>query len=419
MTLDFTLDDAQLGLREQARQFADSVLSGVEAAIAPFPEPAQRFSAIEPFYRQMVDAGFVKALVPAEYGGGRFTSLQFVLAVEEIARVDVNVASAILGTGLGLYPIVHFGTEEQKQRWLPAFCGSEPKLAAIAYTEVTGGANYDSPDPKVGIQTFARIEGDEIVLNGAKHYTTNGSGWDGGGADLISVVCRTDPALPPQESLAVVMVERGTPGVEITGMLDTIGHRAANSPRVEFRDVRVPIANMIGGPGDGMEIVKSAFTWTCAPIGAACVGRMRAAFDYAYEFARTDNRSGPHPAIEYQNAGYMLADIKIRIEATRYLAWKAADHFDRTGGKDRELANITKIYASERSVDVVYDAMRLVGVDAYTTETPIAGIMQDVLCFPVYDGGNMGVRGRHLHEMLMEPSYDPLASAENRLATGT
>lgn len=87
-------------------------------------------------------------------------------------------------------------------------------------------------------------------------------------------------------------------------------------------------------------------------------------------------------------------------------------------GKDRELANITKIYASERSVDVVYDAMRLVGVDAYTTETPIAGIMQDVLCFPVYDGGNMGVRRRHLHEMLMEPSYDPLASAENRLATG-
>lgn len=418
MTLDFTLDAEQLGLREQARQFADTVLTGVEAAIAPFSQPAERFYAIEPFYRQMAEAGFVKALVPAEYGGGKFTSLQFVLAVEEIARVDVNVASAILGTGLGLHPIVHFGTEEQKQRWLPAFCGSEPKLAAIAYTEVTGGANYDSPDPKVGVQTFARIEGDEIVLNGAKHYTTNGSGFDGRGADLISVVCRTDPALPPQESLAIVVVERGTPGVEITGMLDTIGHRATNSPRVEFHDVRVPLANMIGGPGDGMEMVKTAFTWTCAPIGAACVGRMRAAFDYAYEFAKTDSRSGPHPVIEYQNAGYMLADIKIRIEATRYLSWKAADHFDRTGGKDRELANITKIYASERSVDVVYDAMRLVGVDAYTTETPIAGIMQDVLCFPVYDGGNMGVRRRHLHEMLMEPSYDPLASAENRLATG-
>ncbi|BBG00891.1 MULTISPECIES: acyl-CoA dehydrogenase family protein [Pseudonocardia] len=182
--------------------------------------------------------------------------------------------------------------------------------------------------------------------------------------------------------------------------------------------MRVPVGNMIGQPGDGMEIVKSVFSWTCAPIGAACVGRMRAAFDYAYEFARTDTRSGPHLVIEYQNAGYMLADIKIRIEAARYLSWKAADHFDKTGGKDRELANITKVYASEQSVQVVYDAMRLVGVDAYTDKTPISGIMQDVLCFPVYDGGNMGVRRRQLHEMLMQPSYDPLALAENRLSLG-
>ncbi|GAA3224454.1 acyl-CoA dehydrogenase family protein [Pseudonocardia petroleophila] len=418
MTLDFTLDADQMAVRTQARQFAEGVLSGVEAAIAPLAKPEERFYALRPFFQQMVDAGFVKALIPAEYGGAPFSSLQFVLAVEEIARVDVNVASAVLGTGLGLYPIVHFGSEEQKKRFLPPFCGSDPKLAAIAYTEVTGGANYDNPDPKVGLQTFARIEGEEIVLNGAKHYTTNASGWEGKGADLISVVCRTDPAKPPQESLAIVVVERGTPGVEITGMIDTIGHRATNSPRVEFKDVRVPLANMIGQPGDGMKMVKGAFSWTCAPIGAACVGRMRAAFEYAYEFAKTDNRGGPHPVIEYQNAGYMLADIKMRIEAARYLSWKAADHFDKTGGLDRELANITKVYASELSVQTVYDAMRLVGVDGYGDKTPIAAIMQDVLCFPVYDGGNMGVRRRQLHEMFMEPSYDHLALAENRLSTG-
>jgi alkylation response protein AidB-like acyl-CoA dehydrogenase len=418
MTLDFTLDEGQMAVRTQAREFAGTVLSGVEAAIAPFSKPEERFYALQPFFQQMVDAGFVRALIPDEYGGGKFTSLQFVLAVEEIARVDINVASAVLGTGLGLYPIIHFGTEEQKKRFLPAFCGSDPKLAAIAYTEVTGGANYDSPDPKVGVQTFARIEGDEIVLNGAKHYTTNASGWEGKGADLISVVCRTDPSKPPQESLAIVVVERGTPGVEITGMIDTIGHRAVNSPRVEFHDVRVPIGNLIGQPGDGISIVKSAFSWTCAPIGAACVGRMRAAFEYAYEFTRTDNRGGPHPVIAYQNAGYMLADIKMRIEAARYLSWKAADHFDKTGGQDREISNITKVYASELSVQTVYDAMRLVGIDGYGDKTPIAGIMQDVLCFPVYDGGNMGVRRRALHEMFMEPSYDHLALAENRLSTG-
>jgi alkylation response protein AidB-like acyl-CoA dehydrogenase len=113
----------------------------------------------------------------------------------------------------------------------------------------------------------------------------------------------------------------------------------------------------------------------------------------------------------------MLADLKIRIEAARYLTWKAADHFDKTNGKDRELANITKVFASETSVQVAYDAMRLVGIDAYTDLTPIAGIMNDVLCFPVYDGGNMGVRRRQMHDMFRNPSYDPLALAENRLST--
>ena len=417
MGLDFSLDEQQLELRGGARQFADGVLSGVAAALANIPGPEARFYAIKPFYQQMVDAGFLKALIPDEYGGNKFSSLAFVLAAEELARVDINTPTAVLATGLGLQPIIHFGTPEQKEKFLRPFTDSEPRLAAFGFTEVTGGANFDSVDPKVGVQTFAELDGDEWVINGAKHYTTNGSGWDRELPDVITLVCRTDPDKPPQESLAVIVVEKGTPGVEITGIIDTIGHRATISPRLEFTNVRVPAGNLLGQPGDGMEIVKTAFSWTCAPIGAACVGRMRAAFDYAYEFAKTDNRSGPHPVIEYQNAGYMLADLKIRIEAARYLTWKAADHFDKTGGKDRELANIVKVFASETSVQVVYDAMRLVGVDAYTDLTPIAGIMQDVLCFPVYDGGNMGVRRRQLHEMFQNPTYDPLGPAENRLST--
>ena len=418
MPLDFSLDDQQLQLRAGARAFADGVLSGVADVIAPIPGPEERFYAIKPFYQQMVDAGFLKALIPAENGGAEFSSLAFVLAAEELARVDINTPTAVLGTGLGLQPIIRFGTPEQREKWLRPFTDSEPRMAAFGFTEVTGGANFDSPDPKVGVQTFAQLDGDEWVINGAKHYTTNGTGWSREGADLISLVCRTDPDAPPQESLAVIVVEKGTPGVEITGIIDTVGHRATISPRIEFTDVRVPAGNILGRPGDGMDIVQTAFSWTCAPIGAACVGRMRAAFDYAYEFAKTDNRSGPHPVIEYQNVGYMLADLKIRIEAARYLAWKAADHFDKTGGKDRELANITKIFNSETAVQMVYDSMRLVGVDSYTDMTPIAGIMNDVLCFPLYDGGNMGVRRRQLHAMFQRPTYDPLALSENRLSVG-
>jgi nitroalkane oxidase len=417
MAIDFTLSEEELGLRKQAREFADGVLGGVEAAVAPFATPLERFRALKPFYQQMVDAGFVRGLIPAEDGGHRFSNVQFALACEELARVDVNTPSAVLGTGLGLYPIIVAGTAEQKQRFFAPFLDGSPALGAIAFTEAAGGANFDHPDPSVGVQTFAVQDGDHWVINGRKAYTTNASGWDDQGADLISVVCRVDPSKPPAESLAIIVVEKGTPGVEITGMIDTFGHVATNSPVVEFKDVRVRLDNMIGKPGDGMNLTKGAFSWTCSSIGAAAVGKMRAAFEIAYDFVKTEKRSGPVPVIEYQNAGYMLADIKTRIEAGRYFAWKAADHFDKTGGLDRELSNMVKIYNSELSVQTVYDAMRLVGVDSYGDRCALGPIMQDVLCFPVYDGGNMGVRRRHLHEMLRNPTYDPLAAAENRNST--
>ena len=173
-------------------------------------------------------------------------------------------------------------------------------------------------------------------------------------------------------------------------MIDTMGHLASNSPIVEFREVRVPLSNMIGKPGDGLQLAKGAFSWTSSSIWAAAVGKVRAAFEIAYNFVKTEKRSGRVPVIEHQNAGYMLADIKTRIEAARYFAWKASDHFDKTGGLDRELSNMVKIFNSELSVQTVYDAMRLVGVDSYGDRSPLGKVMQDVLCLPLYDGGNMG-----------------------------
>ena len=416
MPIDFTLDEQQLQLRADARKFADEVLSGVAPAIAGISDAGKCFDATKPFYQQMVDAGFQKLLIPPEYGGSEFSAIAFALATEELARVDVNVPTTLLVTGLGVLPIIRLGTSEQKERWLPRFTDDQPRLAAWAFSEVTGGANYDSADPRFGAQTFALRDGDSWVINGAKQFISNGAGWDNEGPELMCVFCRTDPEAPPHESLALIVVEQGTPGVEIIGAIDTIGHRGASTARIEFHDARVPAENILGNPGDGMDLVQYGFSWTCVPIGAACVGRMRAAFDIAYEFARTDSRSGPHPVIEYQNVGYMLADLKMRIEAARYLTWKTADHFDKTDGKDRELANITKIYCSELTVQAVYDAMRLVGIESYTKRHPLSTIMEDVLVFPIYDCGNMGMRRRWMHEMFRNPTYDPLAAAENRVS---
>jgi nitroalkane oxidase len=416
MAIDFSLSSEQAKLQLDSRDFANNVLSRVKDSIANIDRQEDRFYSIRPFYAKMVEAGFMKALMPAEYGGIPISTVDLAIATEELAAVDINVPSALLATGLGLQPLIRFGSAEQMGQFLPPFLeDGNAKLAALAFTEVTGGANFDSPDPAVGVRTFARRDGDHWVISGQEHYTTNGTGWDGKGADLISVVCRTDPNIPPQESLAVILVPGGTPGIEIAGILDTVGHRAVISPRIHFNEVRVPAGNIIGQPGDGIAIMAKTFGWTAALIGAACTGVMRAAFDCAFKFARTDKRSGPVPVIDYQNAGYMLADLKMRIEASRYLAWKACHYFDSTAGGGLELAVIAKVYCSELAVQVVYDAMRLVGVDSYTDMLPLAGLMQDALCFPLYDGGNMGVRRRQLHDLFRTPGYDPMAAAQNRL----
>lgn len=415
MAIDFTLSPEQRELQQVAREFARQHLSRVPQVIAPFGRPEERFYATRPIYAEMVKAGFISALIPKKYGGTGMSTVDLALATEELAAVDVNVPSALLGTGLGLEPIINYGTEEQKRRFLPDFItNSGDHLAAFAFTEVTGGSNFDCPSPGAGVQTIARREGDEWVINGKKHYTTNACGWDGAGADLVSVVCRIGAERSPQESLAIIVVPGRAPGVEVMGFLDTAGHRATSSPIMHFDNVRVPIDNLIGAPGDGIGICSRTFSWTAALIGAACTGVMRAAFDCAYQFACKDKRSGTVPVIEHQNVGYMLADIKMRIEAARYLSWKACHYLDATDRVGDELAIMTKVYCSELAVQVVYDTMRLVGCDSYTDMHPLAGLMQDALCFPLYDGGNMGVRRRQLHKMFKHPGYDPLAAAEGR-----
>ncbi|QDP26557.1 acyl-CoA dehydrogenase family protein [Bradyrhizobium cosmicum] len=409
--IEFALSPDQIALQKGAREFATTVLKDVRPTIRKFGKPDERFYATRPFHKKAVDAGFVKGLFPKAFGGTEVPALDFALAAEELAAVDVNVPSTLLGTGLGVKPIIFYGTEEQKKRFLPDFIQDGTRLAALAFTEVTGGANFDAPDPRFGVKTFATLDGDEWVINGEKHYTTNGTGWDGNNCHLYAVVCRTNPNKGAQESLAVIMVPGSDPGVKVTGLLDTVGHRASISPRMKFENVRVPADNIIGKPGDGIKIVSTNFAWTAALIGAACVGVMRSAFDHALEFARNDARSGPHPIIEYPTVGYMLADMKMRIEACRYLTWKACQQFDRSGGQEQELAVMTKVFCSETCVDVVYDAMRVVGVDSYTDMHPLAELMNDAMCFPLYDGGNMGARRRQLHGMIKSPDYDSLAAA--------
>lgn len=393
MAVDFSLSPEQTQVRAEARDFAGRVLTTVKRAIAGISAADQRFYALRPFYQEMVRAGFLRGLIPPAAGGTYTGLLDQVIGGEEMAAVDINLPCTIFSSGLGLQPLIQFGTEEQHRRLLGPFIdATRDPLAALAFTEVEGAANFDDPAPTAGIQTTARLDGDEWVINGSKQFTTNATGWDGRGAELFTVVCRTDPTAPPRESLAVIAVAGRPDGIRVDGWLDTIGHRAALSPRVHFENVRVPAENLIGAPGDGIKILDRTFSWSAPMVGSGSVGLMRAAFDAALAFAKGDRRLGSVPVIEHQNAGYMLADIKSRLEAARYLTWKAAHYYDSTGGMGQEAGVIAKVFCSETAVQVIYDAMRLVGIQSYVSDHPLAGLIQDALALPLYDGGNMGIR---------------------------
>ena len=157
--------------------------------------------------------------------------------------------------------------------------------------------------------------------------------------------------------------------------------------------------------------MQGSFTGTAALVGVFGVAMMRAAFDYAWRFARTERRGGLVPIIEHQAVGYALADAKTRIEAARYLSWKACHALDAGSPHALELAVQAKIFGSETAVDVITGLMKVVGIESYDREKPLARILQDALVLPLFDGGNLGVRRRQLHDLLRESDYDPLAAA--------
>ncbi|MFE7841701.1 acyl-CoA dehydrogenase family protein [Streptomyces sp. NPDC057474] len=416
MTIDFTLGPEQRERQLHARKVAGEVLGDVPAALTGLGTPEQRFAATRPFYRELVRAGLLRQQVPPPMGGTMTGLLDLALVAEELWAVDADVPLSLFSTGLGLMPLLMFGTPEQQERLLPPFLADDGEpLAALAFSEPGGSANFQSPYPGTGIQTVARRDGDEWVISGTKQFIPHATGWDGEGADLLAVAARTDLEAPPQESLAVFLVPRPERGLTVLGSMETVGHRGALVSRVRFDEVRVPAGNILGAPGDGIRILETAFSATAGLVGAFSVGLMRAAFQAVLDFARTERRGGAVPVIEHQNVGTLLADMKARLEACRYLTWKACDYFDKTGGRGTELSLATKVFASETAVQVVYDGMRAVGAEAYTTARPLAGLLQDVLAYPLFDGGNVGVRRPQLQRLFAQSGYDQLAAAEGRV----
>jgi nitroalkane oxidase len=398
--IDFSLTPEQRTLQKVAREYSEDILKPAVRAADAEPDPIKGFQMIKPAYQKAYEMGFATGFLPKQYGGGGLTNVDVLIAVEEIAAVDPGFGCVLLVNGLALMPLVWFGSEAQKKKWLTPACNSASKdyLAGWLVSEPAGSpggtANFDHPNPKAGIQVTADLKNGEYVINGRKYWPSSAAGWDMKGADVNTVVVRTNRNKGGSGALSCILVPRGTPGVTYEPCIDKMGQRLNQNADIRFNDVRIPEENVFA-VGDGDLVISKAFTWSGPVAGIAAVGVARAAYEYVLKWSKEYTAGGMDPIIYHQNVGYMLTDVAMRIEACRYLCYKAGYYADLYDCENHSLGAMAKIYAGEVGTQCVYDCMR------------------DVLCFPIYDAGNMGMQRRKIWGVLAHESFNPRAFMDN------
>ncbi|KIW61604.1 hypothetical protein PV05_01705 [Exophiala xenobiotica] len=417
--IDFSLSPEQLALRNAIRAFAEANL---KTARSVYESPGQtsskwenRFRSTQPIYAEAAKAGLIKAQIPKQLGGAGGPLIEAALVVEEFYAVDTSASLTILGTGLGLTPLILAGSPEQHKKFFKPFLeGAGTPLASLVFSEPGGSANFAEPGAP-GFQTVARLEGDEYVISGEKIWATNCSGWDDRGADVQCVLCRVIGSASTEDvrgQTAIIVVTRediasNDPGAySVLSHPETVGLRAVNGPHIRFKDLRVPKFNLLAPPGKGVDVVEMTFTASAAIVGAMGVGIMRQTFDRVLAWAKENRRGSKEAMIHKQSVADLLIKIKIRCEAARALVWKAACCFGSTQF-GAELCYEAKIFGSESAVASVMDAINLVGVSAYSRSQPFGDLLNDAVVLPIFDGGNVGVRRRQIEAIFANDAYDP------------
>jgi butyryl-CoA dehydrogenase len=413
MDTNFELTERQRELRETSRRFARDVLRPVRTTAEQLPTAEERFLATRPAYEQLIAEGFLRACIPDAAGGENRSLLDTAVVMEELYCENPSIALTLLATVLGLQPVLVGGTPEQQKRLLAPFLEtSGAPLAAFCSSEPGGSANAAAPPPGEGVRTRAGRVNDEWVINGRKKWVSSATGWQREGADLLCVVCRTDPEAPAERGISIIAVPRPTAGLVLNRAIESPGYRAHLLPEFSFHDVTAPQENLLGQEGGGLRLAGASFVGATALIGILGVALMRTAFDHALRFARSERRGGVVPIIEHQAVGYALADAKTQLEAVRALSLRACRAVDAGHPATVELANHSKIFGSETAVRVITELTKVVGVDSYDELDPLPGLLQDALVLPLFSGGNLGVRRRGLHALLQSPDYDPLTAAD-------
>ncbi|CAM5797425.1 MULTISPECIES: acyl-CoA dehydrogenase [Brevibacillus] len=366
--MNFQLTEEQEMLRKMIRDFAETQV----APTAAERDEEERFD--RAIFEQMAELGLTGIPWPEQYGGAGADYLSYVIAVEELSRVDASIGVTLSAhVSLASWPIYKFGTEEQKQRFLRPLAEGK-KMGAYCLTEPGSGSD------SAGMKTTAVRDGDHYVLNGSKIFITNA-----GEAEIYIVFAVTQPELK-HKGITAFIVEKGMEGFTMGKKEKKLGIRSSPTLAVNFEDVRVPLENRLGEEGQGFKIAMMTLDGGRNGIAAQALGIAQGAFDHARDYAKERNQFGK-PIAALQAIQFKLADMATKIEAARLLTYQAAWLEDQ-GLPYGKASAMSKVFAGDIAMEVTTEAVQVFGGYGYTREYPVERFMRDAKITQIYEGTN-------------------------------
>ena len=370
MGLDYFLTPEQKSIRDLARKIA------VEKVLPVRAELDEKEEFPWDIIKVCAEAGLMGISIEEEYGGFGGGVLENCLAVEEMSRICLGVATSYAASGLGAHPIMLYGSPEQKKKYLPDIASGK-KLAAFGLTEADAGSDAGS------IRTTAtRTEGG-YILNGTKQWITNG-----GEAETYTIIAMTDRSKGPRGASAFIL-EKGMGGFTFGKKENKMGIRASATRELVFQDCFVSKANLIAKEGMGFIVTMRTFDRTRPGVGAQGVGLAQGALDEAVRYAREREQFGKK-IISFQAVQHMLADMATQVEAARALVYSVSRYIDQSENPKEisKVSGMAKVFASDTAMKVTTDAVQIFGGYGYMREYPVEKMMRDAKILQIYEGTN-------------------------------
>jgi acyl-CoA dehydrogenase len=384
----YSIGDVKLDLSAEHAALREAVRDFAQSAVKPRAAEVDR---LHQFPAEAIDAAreldLMGMLLPEEYGGAALDHLAFTIAIEEIAAACASTAVIVdVHNSVAVEPILLFGTDEQKRRWLPPMATGE-LLGGFALTEPSSGSDA------AALKTSAKRYGDEFVLNGTKVFITNV-----GHAGVYTVFARTDPDNPRAGGVSCFLVPADTAGVKVGQVFKKMGLNGSPTGELVFEDARVPAENLLGREGRGFEVAMRALDSGRIGISGQAVGIARAAVEEAAQYTKEREQFG-QAISSFQGIAFMLADMATRVEAARLLAYDAAVRLDR-GLPVTKQASMAKLFCTDTAMEVAIDAVQLAGGYGYVSDYPFERHFRDAKALQIYEGANQVQRMVIARELL-------------------